>query len=111
MRIGIHKDEPIAARGGGPAISGPGDLVEGLEDDFCAGGAGDFGRFVRRIIVADDEFSFPAPLMEAGKGGVDVPQSFAEAALLVEGWDDRRDFQVSLSENMPEMAQERKSET
>lgn len=111
MGIGIDKDEPIAGSSGSATVSGAGDLVEGFEDDFCSGGAGDFSGFVSGIVVADDEFGFPAALMESGKGGVDVAQSIAEALFFVEGRDDGGDFQVSLCRNMPEMRRERKSET
>lgn len=75
MGIGIDKNEPIAGRGGSAAVSGTGDLVDGFEDNFGAGGSGDFGRLIGRIIVADDQFGLPAALMEGGKSGVNVAKS------------------------------------
>lgn len=111
MGIGINKDKPIAGRGGGTAISGAGNLVDGFEDDFGSGSTGDFSGFVGGIIVADDEFSLPAAAVKRGECGVDVAQGFAKALFFVESRDDGRDSQVSLNENMPEIRRERKSET
>ena len=91
--IGIDKNEPIAGSGGCAGVSGAGDLVDRFKDHVCSGSTGDFRGFVRGIVVADDEFRFPAALMEGGKGGVDVAQGFAKASFFVEGWDDGRDFQ------------------
>lgn len=94
MRVGIDKDEPIAGSGGCAGVSGAGDLVDGFEDDFRSGRLGDLGGLVCRVVVADDEFGFPAPLRECGKRGVNVAQSFAQAPFFVVGWDDDRDFQT-----------------
>jgi len=95
MGIGIDKDEPIAGSGGGSAISRAGNLVDGFEDDRGPGRAGDFGRFVGGIIVADDEFGFPTAAVKTGEGGVDVAQSFAEALFFVKGRDDGGNLQAS----------------
>jgi hypothetical protein len=66
MWIGIDEDEPIARGGGCAAVSGAGDLIDGFEDDFGAGGTGDFGGFVGGIVIADDEFGFPAAFVKSG---------------------------------------------
>ena len=66
MGIGIDEDEPITGSGSSAGVAGAGDLVDGFEDDFGTGGAGDFGGFVGGIVVADDELGFPAALAEGG---------------------------------------------
>lgn len=93
--IGIDKDEPIARGCGSARIAGAGDLVDGFEDDLCCCGTSDFGGFVGRIVVADDEFSFPVALMESRQRTINVAQRFAEALFFVKSRDDDRDFQVA----------------
>src|SRR4051794_32900923 len=59
MRIGIHKNQPIARRGGGSAISRARNLVDWFENNFGSGGAGKFRGAVGGIVIADDEFGLP----------------------------------------------------
>ena len=76
--IGIDEDEPIAGGSGSAGISGPGDLVVGLEDDFGAGVAGEFGGAVGGIVVADDDLSLPIAAGEWSQASVNVMQRFAD---------------------------------
>jgi hypothetical protein len=118
VRIGIDKEQPIARGGGGAGVARAGDLIKRFEDDFGTGGAGDFGSLIGGIIVADDQFSFPAALLEGLKGGVDVAQGFAEPSFFVESWDDGGDFQARDSiclrskcdANMKGMAEQEKTQ-
>ena len=64
--IGVDKYQPIAAGCRGAAIAGAGDLVHRLEHDPRAGLAGDFGCAIGGIIVAHDQFAFPAVFREFG---------------------------------------------
>lgn len=94
VRIGIDKNKPIAGRTRSAGVSSAGDLVDGFEDNLSPGRSGDFGGFIGRIVIANDEFSFPLALMESGQRTINVPQSFAKAAFFVKGRDDNRDFQA-----------------
>ena len=92
--VGVDEDEPIAGGGFGAAIARAADLVDGLEDDGGAGGAGDFRGAVGGVVVAHDEFGLPIASREGGHGGVDLAEGFAEEAFFVEGGDDDRDAHV-----------------
>ena len=70
--ISIHEEQPVASGGFGATIAGAGDLVDGFEDDGGPGGAGDVGRFIGGIVVANDEFGRPAAAFEGGGGLADV---------------------------------------
>ena len=100
MGIGIDKNEPVAGRDRSAAVSSAGDLVDGFEDDFGSGGAGDFSGFVGGIIVADDEFGFPAAFVEGSESGADVAKGFAKTPFFVEGRDDGGDFQTRIVESL-----------
>jgi len=103
MGIGVDEDEPITGCSGSAAVSCAGDLVEGFEHDPGAGGSGDFGGFIGRVIVANDEFRFPAPLMKRRKSGVDMAKGFAEVPFFVESRDNGGDFQMISGGSMAEV--------
>jgi hypothetical protein len=88
VRVGIHKNEPVAGGGAGAGIPGAADLVEGFEHDERARSAGDVAGAVGGIVVADDELEFPAARGEGGGGGFDLREGGAEELFLVEGGDD-----------------------
>src|ERR1039458_6801252 len=82
MRVGVHKNQPVAGGGGGAGVPRAGNLVDRLEHDAGPGGA------VGGIVVADEEFKFPAEPGEGTGGGADLGPRRAEELLLVEGGDD-----------------------
>lgn len=94
MRIGIHKDEPIAACCGCTGITGSPDLVERFEDNLRASAAGNFRSAVSGIVVAHDEFKLPATLLERGRRRLHFGERDIEKLFLVEGRDDDRNFHI-----------------
>ena len=93
MGIGIDEDKPVSGSGGSAGVAGASDLVDGFENNFGSGGAGDFGGCVSGVVVADDEFGLPIALMKNGNSSVDVTKGFAKAAFFIESGDNDRDFQ------------------
>ncbi len=56
VRIGVDKQQPVAARLRRAGIAGARDLVHWLEHHFRAGRACDLRRPVGRVVIANDEF-------------------------------------------------------
>ena len=92
VRVGIHKNEPVAGGRGSTGVPCTADLVEGFKDDGGPGGAGDLGRAVGGIVVADDEFEIPAPACEGGRARFDFDEGGSEQLLFVEGGHDDGDL-------------------
>ena len=88
MRIGVHKNKPVAGGNAGAAVAGAADLIDRLENHFRAGSAGDVGGAVGGVLVADDQFKFPAARGEGGGGGFNFRERCTEEFFLIEGGDD-----------------------
>ena len=58
----------------------------------CAHRPRDFRRAVVRIVVTDDQFSFPAELREWEARRLDLRECFAQEFFLIEGWHDDGHF-------------------
>jgi hypothetical protein len=95
MRIGVHKNQPVAARRRRAGIARAPDLIERLKNDFCARGFGNFGSAVGGIIIADDKFNIPAALRERRRRRFDLRKRLAEKFFLVESGHDDRDFHAA----------------
>ena len=93
MRIRIHENQPVAGSRLRAFVARARDLVHRLENHHRAGVPGQFGGAVGGIIVANDEFGFPAALMKGRKSIFDVTEGFAEASFFIERWNDDGDFQ------------------
>jgi len=95
MRIRIYKDQPVTGRRRCAAIARATDLIERLEHNFRAGGPGDFGSTVGGIIIANDEFKFPAALSESAGSGLNFRQRTREQFFFVESGHDHGDFHAA----------------
>ena len=63
LRVRVHKNQPVAGRRRRAGIRRAGNLIsDGFKHDYCARPPCDFRRAVGGIIVAHDQFKFPATL-------------------------------------------------
>ncbi len=62
MRVGIHEDQPVAGRRRRAGISCSCDLIDWLKNDGRSGCARNPRRAIGGIVVAHDQFDFPATL-------------------------------------------------
>ena len=92
MRVGVHENQPVAGGRRRAGIAGAANLVERLEHHFCARRAGDLAGAVGGIVVADDEFKFPAASGERRRRRFNFCERGAEEFFLVERGDDDGDF-------------------
>ena len=91
--VGVDEEEPVAGGGLGAGVAGAADLVEGLEDDAGADGAGEVGSGVGGIVIADNDFPGDVGGGEGGGGGlVDRREGGGEEFGLVPGGDDDAEF-------------------
>jgi hypothetical protein len=59
VRIRIDKDQPVACGNARTTVARPADLVDRLENDLRAAGAGELRGAVRGIVIANNDFVFP----------------------------------------------------
>jgi len=92
MRIGVHKNQPVASRRRRPGIARAGNVVDRLEDHGGARRPRGFRRPVAGIVITHNQFTFPADVRDSSGGRLDMGEGFAQKLLLVEGRDDDGNF-------------------
>ena len=86
-RIGIDKDQPIAARDPGAGITRTANLIERLKNHPGSSLPRNFRGPVSGIVVADDQFKVPSALHESIRSGNDFRKRTGEEFFLVERGD------------------------
>jgi len=87
-RVCIHKNKPVAAGGCRAAIPRSPDLVDGFEDHPGTRPLGHLSRAIGRIVVAYNQFCFPASGAKRTQPGPDRRQRIAQQPFFVERWHD-----------------------
>ena len=92
IRVGVNEEQPIPERRLGGRVAGAPNLVDRLEDDPRAADTRQFGGVIRRIVVANDQFGFPAQIQKGLGRRLDALQHSGQQFLLVEGRNKDRDL-------------------
>jgi len=92
MRIGIHKNHPVAGRRRRAGIPRAGNLIDRLKHDVRARRIRDVRRAVGGIVVAHDQFNLPSALRKSTSRRFDLGERCAEQSFLVERRNNNRDF-------------------
>ncbi len=93
VRIGVNEHQPLATGRCGPGIARPRDLIDWLSYHGRSRPAGNLGRPVGGIIIANNQFRLPSALPELRAGGLDAAKGFANEPLFIEGRNNDGDFQ------------------
>lgn len=105
MRIGVHKNEPVAAGRRRAGIPRARNLVDRFKHNICARRISDFRRAVGGVVVAHDQFNLPAARRECARRRFDLPERRTEQPLLVECRNDNRNFHRAECSSERESAQ------